>query len=246
MLVPRGRDQAEETTKLLVARGASVIAIPSIELHPPTDPAPFERALGELDSYTWIAFTSANAVRWFAKRFVKRGELRAKIAAVGPKTAEELSRISLTPHIVANVHRADALAHAWLGAIGNPSEERVLFPRAEKGRDAFPEALTAAGAQVDTVAVYRTEIPREADRKELLLEFDRGIDSVLFSSPSTVLNLIELLGGTSRLLRVGCLASIGPVTTEAAKAAGVKVHVTASPSTFESLVDAVEAYFQGE
>lgn len=246
MLVPRGREQAAETTKLLVSRGAHVIAIPSIELHPPTDSAPFERALQNLDSYTWIAFTSANAVRWFAKRFMKPNELRAKIAAVGPKTAEELTRLSLSPHIVANVHRADSLAHAWLGAVSDPSREHVLFPRAEKGRDAFPEALIAAGAVVDTVAVYRTAIPEEADRKNLLLEFDRGIDAILFSSPSTVLNLIELLGGTSRLVRVPCLASIGPVTTEAAKGAGVNIHVTSSPSTFESLVDAVEAYFQAE
>ncbi len=245
VLVPRSKEQATETIALLHARGAQVIAFPAIEFFPPSDPKPLEAALAQLDSYTWIAFTSANAVRWFLRRLPEGVRLVPRIASVGPKTSEVLAERQLEPTIVANVHRADALAHALIGAMSDPSKERVLFPRAEEGRDELRDALIEVGAHVDCVATYRTELPGEADRAALLAEFERGIDAVLFTSPSTVRNLIELVGGVHRLRAVTCISAIGPVTAEAVTEAGLRVDLTAPSSTMDVLLSALEAYFSG-
>ena len=243
VLLPRSEEQASETVALLEAHGAEVVAFPAIAFVPPTDPAPLRAAMAHLNDYTWITFTSANAVRWFLRELPEGARVTAKIASVGPKTSELLRERGLSPAVQANVHRADALAHALLGAVTEPARERILFPRAEEGRDDLRDALIEAGAEVDCVAAYRTELPGESDRAALLAELEKGIDAILFSSPSTVRNLVELVGGAHRVRAAACIGAIGPVTAAAAKQAGLAVHVTADPSTMEALVSALEAYF---
>ena len=60
--------KADALASRLCALGAQVIELPTIEIHPPADPAPLDRAIAELPSYDWLIFTSANGVRFFMER----------------------------------------------------------------------------------------------------------------------------------------------------------------------------------
>jgi uroporphyrinogen-III synthase len=107
----------------------------------------------------------------------------------------------------------------------------------------LPDTLRAAGATLDVVTAYRNAAPDEAGRARLAsLVRDRAVDVVTFTAPSTVREVLAALGpgGVEALAGVR-VASIGPVTTEAAVKAGVRVDVTAAEYTAPGLVVALEA-----
>jgi uroporphyrinogen III methyltransferase/synthase len=122
------------------------------------------------------------------------------------------------------------------------SGARVLLPRALVAREALPDALRQAGVQVDVVPVYRTLPAGEERRAELTGALRAGtIDIVMLTSASMVDALCDLLGEAAPGLLAGVrLASIGPITTEAAQRRGLSVSVTAAKSTVEALVATLE------
>jgi uroporphyrinogen III methyltransferase/synthase len=129
--------------------------------------------------------------------------------------------------------------------MGASAPGRILLPRAARARDALPDALRQAGWAVDAVAAYETRpAPREVlERVAAELEGGR-IDAVLFTSGSAVESLCDALGPEAvGLLGHARIASIGPVTTEAARARGLRVDVTAAVATLQSLIEALAASY---
>jgi uroporphyrinogen III methyltransferase/synthase len=114
------------------------------------------------------------------------------------------------------------------------SGKRVLVARAADARDVIPEHLSGRGAEVDVVALYKTV--REKPEPEAT-EAARSADYVTFTSSSTVRNLTEALG--DRFPSEARIVSIGPVTSEAAKDAGLKVDVEAERHDIDGLITAL-------
>jgi len=240
--VTRAASQAAPLCEALAARGARVVAFPTIVTEPARDPEPVRRAVASLEAYAWIVFTSANAVRFFAEHLAARAGGRlppgVHVAAVGSATAEALAEHRI---------RVDAIPEEFVGvriaaALGDLAGRRVLLPRADLGRPETPDALRAAGALVDDVTVYHT-VPAAAD-PAALAALAAGVDAVTFTSPSTFTNFAALLGRRAdRLLAGAVVASIGPVTSAAIRAAGFPVHVEPAEHTMSALVDALETHF---
>ena len=257
VLVPRARQQAIETAALLREHGAEPILVPTIDIGPPSDPAPLERCLAELRAgrYEWVAFTSANGVEHTWEAVVRAGaDARAfgasRLAAIGPATARALERHGLRADVIAKEFRGEGLAEEILRAIGSSSSPetgsrgplRVLLSRAAKARDALPDALRAAGCRVDVVAAYETRPPPTDSVRILEETFERGrVDAVVFTSSSTVDNFCDLVGQTRAAAWLAPLrvASIGPVTTETARSRGLRVDVTAAEFTVPGLIRAL-------
>jgi len=249
VLVTRAREQAGSTAAMLRERGADPVVVPAIEIGPPSDPAPLERAVGSLASYGWVVLTSANGVERLWAEVRRQGrDARAfgaaKIAAIGPGTAGALERCGLTADLVPKVHKGEGLAEELLAALGG-ARPKVLLARAEVARDVVPDALRAAGCEVDVVAAYATRPPPKPLLQALasLLEA-REIDAVTFTSSSTVDHLCDALEPRAAELLAGtCVASIGPITTATAAKRGVRVDVTAEEHTLPGLVHALEGQF---
>ena len=81
--------------------------------------------------------------------------------------------------------------------------------------------------------MYETKAEKPAPEA---LEELRGADYVTFTSSSTVTNFLEAAGGIPDDFRV---VSIGPVTSEAAVKAGLRVHVEAEEHDIDGLVTAL-------
>jgi uroporphyrinogen III methyltransferase/synthase len=260
VLVLRAREQAASVTELLRARGAEPVVMPILEFHPPTDPRPMIAAIGSLaergNRYGWVVFTSANGVERVLTEIARQGMSvevlgNMRVAAVGPATESALTRAGVVVDLVAREHHGEGLAADMIAAIGNElPKPSVLLLRAEVARDVLPETLREAGCNVDIVSVYKTTAPAGTLVDGLVARLETGdIDAVLFTSPSSVNHLCDALDAHSAhaenlLSRAGVIvASIGPVTTEAAHARGVDVDVTARPSTMAALVEALENHF---
>ena len=251
VLVTRTAEQARSTAALLRERGAEPVVVPTIEIHPPADPAPLERAVAGLaHEYDWVAFTSVNAVEQTLGAMARQGlDARAfgaaKIAAIGPATVRALEAHGLRAELAPKEFRGEGLADEMLKRLAPGA--RVLVPRAKEAREVLPEALRAAKIYVDVVTAYETRKPPRETVDLLVGLFERGaVDAVMFTSGSTVDNLCDLLGERAQaLLARVVVASIGPVTTASAGRRGLRVHVTAGESTLVGLVDALEGIFRG-
>lgn len=253
VLVTRARDQASELTRRLREAGASPTELPTIELHPPPDPAALALAARDVGSYDWLALTSANGVARFFDALDQQGlDARAlggvRVAAVGSSTAAALRLRGVRADLVPAEFRGDALAAALL-ASPRPHRPgpwpRVLLPRARVASDVFPDTIRAAGGTVDIVTAYETRPPGPEAREQLCLALrQRSFDLITLTSSSTVTNLLGLLGDEAPALLAGVtLASIGPVTTAAATRAGLSVAITAATSTLDGLVAAMERHY---
>jgi uroporphyrinogen III methyltransferase/synthase len=247
ILVPRAPHQAEATARAIRERSAEPIVLPVIEIVAPPDPEPLARAAREAQRYDWIVFTSANGVdRFFAALWAEGRDARAlaeaKVAVIGPKTGAALEKYGLRPDLVAAEFVGEAVGQALLA---RGPVRRVLIPRALVARDALPEMLRAAGAEVNVVAAYQTK-PVSADRAKTLREklACGEIDVAMFTSGSTVASMFEILGDDARaLLARVVIASIGPVTSKALAERGLTPTVTAAVYTVAGLLDALEAHF---
>lgn len=244
VLVPRPLEQAARTARAIRDRGAEPVVIPLIEIHPPPDPAALLAAARDAGSYDWVLFTSANGVeRFFAALrglgLDARAFRAARIAVIGPRTADALERFGVRADLVAKEYVGEALARDLLQA-GVP--RRVLLARALVARDVLPALLREQGTHVDVVPAYETK-PAAGDR--LVESFTTGgIDIVLLTSSSTVSALANALGAhAAEHLRNVCVASIGPITSESARELGIRVDVSATTHTVAGLLDVLDAHF---
>jgi uroporphyrinogen III methyltransferase/synthase len=242
VVVTRAREQADTLAALLGALGAGVIELPTIEIRPPSDSAPLERAIARLETYDWLIFTSANGVRFFLDRLDGSQhdlrKLRARICAIGPATRSAVEALHLKVDLMGKEYVAESLLESF--AAHDLAGKRVLLPRAAVARDLVPVELTRRGALVDVVEAYRTVAPEHlAERVHEVLALRPNC--ITFTSSSTVRNLVEACGAEA--LRGIPVASIGPITTETARSLGVEVAAQAKIFTVEGLVDAVTGLY---
>jgi uroporphyrinogen III methyltransferase / synthase len=248
VLVPRTKEQADEVCELLRARGAVPDQVPTIAVEPPRTPQQMERAVKGLVTgrYQWVGFTSVNAVRAIREKFEEYGlDARAfagvKVAAVGEQTARALRAFGIMPDLVPEGEQsAEALADAWpaYDDVLDPIN-RVLLPRADIATEGLLTRLTELGWEAEDVTAYRTvrAAPPPAPVREAIK--GGGFDAVLFTSSSTVRNLIGIAGKPHA---VTVIAVIGPQTAKTAAEFGLRVDVVAPKPSVSALVEALAAH----
>jgi uroporphyrinogen-III synthase len=165
----------------------------------------------EVEGYDWVIVTSPNGARELVER--ASGEL-PKVAAVGPGTAETLRDLGVEPAFVPRVSSQDGLLAEFPRPAG-----RVLFAAAQGARRRPIEELGA-----DFVALYTTRLVTPADPPEA--------DLVVLASGSAARSFAELDVDIPAV-------TIGPQTSEAARAAGLRVLAEAETHDLDGLVGAV-------
>ena len=243
IVVTRMRDQAGSLSGPLAAAGADVIEAPSIELEQVDDYSDVDEALKSLSNYDWLVLTSCNGVdamfaRMDALGLDTRSLAPPKIAAIGSATAAALEDYGVRPDLIP----AEAVGEAMADALIEQGVEgkRVLMLRAQIAREDLPRALTRAGAECDNLPIYQTVCPQELPQRFTDAFNDNTIDWVTVTSPSSFTNLLKLLPPEQHAqLRKINLASIGPVSTRAIRAAGFTETVEADPHDVPGLVDAI-------
>jgi uroporphyrinogen III methyltransferase/synthase len=242
IVVTRTREQASNFAARLHELGADVMEIPTIKLETPSCREDVVDALLELNSYDWLVFTSPNGVSKFFEYFFKQfHDMRdlggARIAAVGPSTANKLKELHLQVDLMPDEARAAEIAEAF-SDFESIENLKICLLRAEVANGELPAALEALGAIVDDVACYKT-VPETNDPKGVgarLLE--NGADWLTFTSSSTVDNfnaLFNLKDLTQKFPKLK-LASIGPETSKSLNALGLKPAFEANPHTIDGLV----------
>ena len=240
IVVTRAREQAGSLSARFRELGADAIEIPTIEIRPAAGTGPLDAAIARLADYDWLVFTSANGVRYFLERLDRSPldlrALRARIAAIGPATRAAIEALRLKVDLMGEEFVAESLLDAFVAH--DMRDKRVLLPRAAEARDTLPRELRRRGAVVDVVEAYRNVVPADAaSRARDVFGSPRKPDFIAFTSASTVRQFIQVApAGALEGVRV---ASIGPVTTRAAREAGLEVAAEAREFTTAGLVEAI-------
>jgi uroporphyrinogen III methyltransferase/synthase len=245
VLVARAEEQRARLVLELRRRGAEPVCVPLLEFAA-LDPEPLRDALREPEGWDWIAFASANAVR-FAAASLSEGLGRARVACIGAATAQAARRAgwSVSAQPVEGAPPEDLAAA--MDAVTPLAGARVLLPRAARAREALERALEARGARVRAIGVYATRAPERA-AEMLRAALEPGIDAIALTSPSSVEHLFAALAprARARLLEEVRFACIGPTTRAALAPLGARRVALAREPSDEALVEALERSFEEE
>lgn len=248
VLVPCTKEPADAVAERLAAYGARTTVVPTIAVEPPRTPHQMERAVKGLVTghYEWVGFTSANTVRAVREKVEACGlDARAfaglRIAAVGALTIAALRDWGIRPDLVPSGEQSVAgLLEDWPEFDEDVDPMRtVLIPRADIATDALNSGLGDLGWEVDDVTAFRTvrASPPAASVREAIK--NGSFDAVVFSSSSTVRNMVGIAGKPHPQTIVAC---IGPQTAATAREHGLRVDVMAETPSSEALIDALAAH----
>jgi uroporphyrinogen III methyltransferase/synthase len=248
ILVPRTRQQAGSLSAALRRAGATPEEVPTISVEPPRNPQQIDKAVrGMVEGrYEWIAFTSVNALRAVKEKLVQYGlDARAlsglKVAAVGEKTADALRAWGIEPDLVPSTEQsAHGLLLDWppYDEVLDPIN-RVFLPRADIATETLAAGLVELGWEVDDVTAYRTvrAAPPAVETRDAIKS--GKFDAVVFTSSSTVRNLVGIAGKPHASTVVAC---IGPATAKTAEEHGLRVDVLAPEPSVDVLAAALAEF----
>ena len=243
VVVTRASHQADPLADALRSHRARPVIAPAIAVVPPLDGGqPLDDALLRLEQFSWVAFTSPNAVAATLARADRRGVrrrfARIRVAAVGPATAARVeAELDRPANLVPDRNDAVGLAEAF----GDPQPGDACFvPHSAQARPELVDGLRARGWAVDAVSAYRTVTPTLSDH---LIADVAAADAVIFASPSAVVGHLSQIGEREVRAKVVC---IGDTTAAACAEAGLPVAAVASRPSSEGLVEAVAAALRAE
>ncbi len=238
VVITRSEHQADALAAAFVAAGFRVEPLPLLEIVPPADPRPLERAATELALYDWLVFTSANAVEAFMPLTGGALPARLRVAVVGSATAEALRGFEIEPFLEARQADAEGLVAELAPYVTR--RRRVLIPQASDARPTLADGLTAAGAEAVTIVAYDKRLPPEAPRRAAELFAAEPLGWVTFTSPRIVRHFAGLFGNDWERRRGELRAvSIGPVTSAELRRLGVEPAAEATRPGDEGMVAAV-------
>ncbi len=249
--VTRPRGAEEKLGRALEDLGAEVLRLPTIEIVPAGE-AELRAGLMGLARCAWVVLTSAHGVSTLFDTLAREGlDARAlagkRVAAVGSATSAALAARGIRADLVPETFTGDALLEEMLA--GSARGQVFVLWRAAGAREALADGLREAGCEVNEVAAYEAVMPSEVDAALVGEIRARPPSAVLFSSGSTAVNFVKIIGeaGARRIAAESAFVSIGPVTSEALGALGLPVTREASVHTSEGLLAAtVDALAAGK
>lgn len=246
IIITRSSEQGSALSISLQKMGACAITFPTIAVVPVLPGGKMDIAIHKIEAFDWIVFTSTNGVNLFLKRlFALRRNVPSlqgiKIACIGPGTTAALQAHAIDVDVTAQHNVAEGLiaalenADTWKG-------KKVLIPSAKKTRNLIPMTLKQWGANVQVVTVYETVKPKTIDKSVVSKIVEGNYDCIVFTSSSTFTNFKEMLGLRFWKRVEGKLraVSIGPVTTETIRSAGIEPLAEAKPHTIDGLIECVK------
>jgi uroporphyrinogen-III synthase len=222
---PEAKSLADELERL----GAEVTVVPLIEIRPAEGRA-LEDAIDTMGTYDWVVLTSVNGVAAVAQGLAGLGG-DARVAAVGPVTADAIRDLGVEPAFVAT--RASDDIAAGLGEIEGL---RVLLPQADLAEPHLADELRGRGAHVEAVVAYRTILVEPPMWGILPL---RIADAVVLASGSACRSLAAAGGAGGGAM----LVCIGPKTAKVAREVGLKVGLVADEATSDGIIRALVDQF---
>lgn len=240
--------QLTEDYLLLEDMGAELFVFPTIAFFPPEDFSELDTAIDKIENYQFLVFPSPRAVSFFFDRFLILGkDIRnlkgIKICAIGKETSKSLKQYGINADIVPDEYNSEAMINRFKEELSKFSLKEglhVLYPRSNISLKNFIDEMKSAGINVDAPVTYRTVKPTEHGKRLARFLREGRITIATFTSPSSFLNLLDILRDDAReMLRDVTIAALGKTTAKAIEEAGYTVNIIPKKSTIKDMVEAI-------
>ena len=216
--ITRSKEQSKSINERLVDLGAEVTEINSIKIK--SSEFELDTVKHKLKDYEYIIFTSVNSVNIFFD-YIKENDfdirnLKGKIAVIGPATARSLKERGITPDTIAEEFISEDLFNKLRAKV--KQGDKVLIPCSKHSRAYIGEKLRDCGAVVDIVHIYEPICGELED-----INIFKNVDIVIFTSPSTVKNMIKMVGLDA--IKQKKSVAIGPITAKELETSGISALV---------------------
>jgi uroporphyrinogen III methyltransferase/synthase len=237
--ITRAPHQSLKFGDMLTEKGAEVLYCPTINIRPIKPNKKLSRAIQSISKYSWIIFTSTNAVSLFFESLYGMGKdtrtlAGIKILPIGDATASLLTSKGVIPDYLPDTFTSEGIVDILRTT--EIQGKSFLLPRAEEARDIIVTYIRDHGGICDVIPIYRATLPKDAT------PLDETPDIITFTSSSTVKNFVTLYGKDT--LQNTLIASIGPVTTRTLNELGFTAHIEAKRYDIPGLVEAIEEYIE--
>lgn len=243
----RPAGQSAELESLLTEELATLISMPTIEVHPlPLDEFSWLQ-LKNLESFNWIVFTSPNGLKYFfARLFDLQNNYglpeHLKIAVVGKKTAAHLECYGTSAEFINLGNTAEDFSIDFFHRVNQG--DRVLFPIGNLAHSVIEDKISKK-AICTRVLFYETVMPADFNKDAIQLIINDQYDMIILTSPSSCINLLQLVSGKldPSSLRLVC---IGQTTAAEVFRNGMEPLITAGMANSQGISSAIINYFQNK
>lgn len=234
IVVTRALEDAERWAARLASLGATPVVLPCLVCEAVDDVRTVTALHDALEGACWLAVSSPHGAAFTGALLGTALRAGVRVAAVGEATADAASRHLGRIDLVATESTSAGLGRELARVLRDEdgaAAGKVVVAGAEGGRKDVEQTLRGAGFPAVRVNVYRT-IPAPPSRTKRDLESDR-IDDVLLASPSAVTGLLN----TATVPAAARVITIGPTTSAAARAAGLRVTAQAGRPNLEGMLE---------
>ncbi|MEJ8555289.1 uroporphyrinogen-III C-methyltransferase [Tepidibacter sp. Z1-5] len=249
ILVTRARAQNSKLLERIMDLGGNPIQFPTIKIEEITPNEELDQQIKNIQEYSYIIFTSQNAVKIFFNRLNKldfdvRKLGNIKIVAIGPATAKDLKEKGIIADIVPPKFVAESIYDELKGLL--VKDDKILIPRASEARDYLVDKLNEI-CYVKEVKIYNTVLGDGNKDKILEMLDSNKLDYITFTSSSTVKNLVKIVGKENiDKLKKAKLISIGPITSNTVSDFNLEVHKEADDYTIDGILNTIIQDIKGE
>ncbi|CEG23102.1 uroporphyrinogen-III synthase [Planococcus massiliensis] len=215
-IVFTGSRKPEEAVSRVEELGGKALYLPLIETSIRQSEIP------SVEQYDWLIFTSATSAEAFCQLHVST---RAKIAAVGEKTAETLEQHGYQVDFIPSIYSADVFIKEFPAFAG--SDVKCLFVKGTLAKS----TIASMPLQIDEWTIYETSL--KIGNAHTLMNMKELI--VIFASPSAVSAYREAGGDWSGIRT----AAIGHITENAIKQNGGRVDYRPKKYTYLEVINEI-------
>ncbi|RMF92844.1 MAG: uroporphyrinogen-III synthase [Candidatus Schekmanbacteria bacterium] len=256
IIVTSPRNYASSLIAILTEKGAKAIWLPSIEISPLEDYTILDKAIKNISSYDWIAFTSRNGIEAFFNRLetlklsIDEVFCKIKTCAIGADSRgleERGIKATLIPKESSPRGIIEELSKMGV------KKEKFLLPVPEVVGLSEPyvvpdfiNGLKEIGMITEKVPAYKTSSITSGNELEKQMILEKNVDMIAITSSTEIESLLSIMGEKRDTLNDIPFAIMGPYTGKTAKDRGLNVKVMPEKnfSSFYDFVSAIEDYFK--
>ncbi len=221
----RPASRAQTLTDALQDHGATVLALPLLEVEAiPVSPRA-KQCLLDLDRYQMVFVVSPTAAELGLKALADywpQWPVDVAWLAVGDSTAQVLQSYLINPIVPQQETSEGLLQLPQLQEL--QQGQRLLVLRGEGGRNLVRDTMQAQGVQVDYVDLYRRQLPVVAPLTWQILQ-TQNLDVVIITSGETLSQWLNIAGSRSQNIP---MLVISPRLAELAAQKSIKTVLTSA------------------
>ena len=259
ILILETREEAQ-FSRLLAEQGADVLQCPMFTIHDAPDPAPIEAWIRRAVERPFddLVLLTGEGLRRLMKVVRRTGAEQDFVAAIGksrkftrgPKPGKALREIGLEPQMTTEKPTSEGVAE-MLSRLDLRGRRLGLQLYPDKDHGALTDAITAQGAEVDTVLPYVYDAKAaDANIVAAIDEMAAGrVDAIALTNLGQVRRLVEAARahGRENELRKGLertlIASVGPAVSGELQSHGLRTDISPANDAYfmKPLISAMAA-----